>query len=66
MKEGYTRQIELGKMLLDIAKYIATIVVVSGVFTQQMKGWVIIYGAILAVSFAGVGYWVIPEEESHE
>lgn len=59
----WTRRHELGKILLDVAKYIATIVVVRGLFAPQKDMVSVVVGTMLAVSLMGVGYYVIPEEE---
>jgi hypothetical protein len=32
----YQRRSEIGKMLVDIAKYIATIVIIGGLFTEKL------------------------------
>lgn len=50
---------ELGKWLMDIAKYIATAVVISSIFTES-KGalfWIGAFLAIAATLFSGL--WLI-------
>ncbi len=62
---NWTRQHELGRILLDVAKYIATGVVICGLFAPQVNVLLIVSGAVLAASFAGVGFYIIPSEETH-
>lgn len=58
-----TRRIELGKMLLDVAKYVLTVVVISGLVSAQIDVGTVLFGMALAISLAGMGFFVIPVEE---
>lgn len=63
MMPDWTRRHELGKMWLDVAKYILTIVVVGGLFAGRMDVRAIVLGFVLGAAVAGVGFQVIPSEE---
>ena len=58
------RRIELGKMLLDVSKFISTIVVVGGIVSDRVRVELIVLGVLMAVGFAGIGFQVIPLEEN--
>ena len=59
-----TRRLELGKMLLDVSKFISTIVVVGGIVSDRVRVELIVLGVLMAVGFAGIGFQVIPLEEN--
>ena len=42
---------ELGKWLMDIAKYITTAVILTSIFGEVEQKWIIYLGGILAVAF---------------
>lgn len=42
---------ELGKWLMDIAKYITTAVILTSIFGDVEQKWIIYLGGILAVAF---------------
>ena len=58
-----TRRLELGKMVLDVAKYIFTIVVIGGLFYRQLSPLVAVVGIFLAVAASSIGFRVIPSEK---
>ena len=58
------RRLELGKMLLDVSKFISTIVVVGGIVSDRVRVELIVLGVLMAVGFAGIGFQVIPLEEN--
>ncbi len=64
MNEDRIRRLELGKMFIDIAKYVLTIVVIGGLFLDRLNVWAILMGAILATGLGTIGFLVIPLEEN--
>lgn len=55
---------ELGKWLMDIAKYITTAVVLSSIFGDVQEKWVIYIGGSLAVVVTLLaGLWLVREEK---
>jgi polyferredoxin len=58
-----TRRLELGKMLMDVAKYVLTILVIGGFFYKQVGPFVAVLGFVLAMIFLSIGFQIIPPEE---
>ena len=55
---------ELGKWLMDIAKYITTAVVLSSIFGDVQEKWVIYIGGALAIVVTLLaGLWLVREEK---
>ena len=55
---------ELGKWLMDIAKYITTSVVLSSIFGDVQEKWVIYIGGSLAIVVTLLaGLWLVREEK---
>jgi hypothetical protein len=55
---------ELGKWLMDIAKYITTAVVLSSIFGDVQEKWVIYVGGSLAIVVTLLaGLWLVREEK---
>lgn len=62
-----TRRLELGKMLLDVAKYVMTIVVIGGIVSGRVQLDMIVIGFGMAAGIMGVGFFAIPlEGKKHE
>ncbi len=59
-----TRRLELGKMIIDVAKYILTIVVVGGLVSNKVDISAMVTGIVLATGLMGLGFQVIPPEET--
>ena len=58
---------ELGKWLMDIAKYITTAVVLTSIFSELEQKWIVYAGgafAILATLFAGL--WLVRDKQKEE
>lgn len=52
-----------GKWLMDIAKYIATAVVLSSIFGGIENGWLLVSLGIVAVSLTLIlGLWLIKDD----
>ena len=61
------RRHELGKMLLDVAKYVVTIVVVGGIVAQRLNTRVLGLGIVATIFFTALGFWTLPlERKGHE
>ena len=63
MLEHRTRRLELGKTLLDIFKYVLTIVVIGGLAFGHLDDWVITLGIILSFAILFIGLFILPEDE---
>ncbi len=63
MMRDRTRRLELGKMLLDVAKYVMTIVVIGGIISGRVQLDMIVLGIGMATGIMGVGFFAIPLEE---
>jgi hypothetical protein len=58
---------ELGKWLMDIAKYITTAVVLSSIFGDVQEKWVIYVGGSFAIVVTLLaGLWLVREEKKGE
>ncbi len=58
---------ELGKWLMDIAKYITTAVILSSVFGGTADKWIIYIGGSFAVILTLlVGLWLIKDNKKGE
>lgn len=57
-----TRRIEFGKMLLDVGKYVVTMVVVGGLFAEQVHLGAVAVGIVLAAGISALGFVTIPPE----
>lgn len=54
---------ELGKWLMDIAKYITTAVLLASVFSGIDSGWVIYLCASIAIAITlGGGLWLLKDK----
>ena len=55
---------ELGKWLMDIAKYITTAVVLTSIFGDVQERWIIYVGRSLAVIVTLLaGLWLVKEKK---
>jgi len=63
MMKDRTRRLELGKMLLDVAKYVLSIVVIGGMVSDRVQPEAILIGLALGGGLIGIGFQVIPLEE---
>lgn len=53
---------ELGKWLMDIAKYITTAVILTSVFGEVEQKWIIYAGGVFSIILTlGVGLWLVRE-----
>lgn len=50
-------------MLLDVAKYVFTIVVIGGLVSERVNVGNILFGLLIAFGTAIIGFHVIPEED---
>lgn len=67
MMKDRTRRLELGKMLMDVAKYVFTLVVIGGLVSERIRVEMIIVGITLGTGLLGLGFQAIPlEEENRE
>lgn len=58
---------ELGKWLMDIAKYITTAVILTSIFGEIEQKWIIFLSGILAVSFTlGWGLYLVKDKKKGE
>jgi len=57
------RRTEIGKMLIDVAKYVFTLIVIGGLFSERLNIGAITMGVLLATGIATIGFLAIPPEE---
>ena len=58
---------ELGKWLMDIAKYITTAVVLSSIFGDVQEKWVIYVGGSLSIVVTLLaGLWLVKDNKKGE
>ena len=58
---------ELGKWLMDIAKYITTAVVLSSIFGDVQEKWIIYLGGSLAIVLTlSAGLWLVRSQKKGE
>lgn len=58
---------ELGKWLMDIAKYITTVVVLTSIFGDVQEKWVIYIGGSLAIVVTLLaGLWLVRDKKKGE
>jgi hypothetical protein len=58
---------ELGKWLMDIAKYITTAVVLTSIFRGVQEEWIIYVGGSLAVVITLLaGLWLVKDKKKGE
>ncbi len=59
-----TRRLELGKMLLDVSKYVLTIVVIGGLVFRPFDGGTLVFGFFLFCAIVFIATLMLPEEEN--
>ncbi len=65
-KDGSMKK-ELGKWLMDIAKYITTAVILTSIFGDIQEKWVIYIGGVLAIVITLLsGLWLVRDKEKGE
>ncbi len=58
---------ELGKWLMDIAKYITTAVILTSIFGEVTQKWIIYAGGVLTVILTlSIGLFLVREKKKEE
>ena len=58
---------ELGKWLMDIAKYITTAVILTSIFCEVENKWIIYIGGLLSVIITlSAGLWLVKDKKKGE
>ena len=58
---------ELGKWLMDIAKYITTAVILTPIFGEVENKWIIYIGGLLSVIITlSAGLWLVKDKKKGE
>jgi hypothetical protein len=55
---------ELGKWLMDVAKYVATVILLSSVFSDVRSIWMYIGVAIVVLTALGLGLALIQDNKN--
>jgi hypothetical protein len=55
-----------GQMLVDVVKYLFTVIVIGSIFADTVKVFPIIIGLMLAIIIASVAYKLIPHDEKED
>jgi|GEM_PF-1317294 len=59
----YTRRKEIGKMFIDVVKYIITIVIIGSLVTERLTAKMALSGIIASVGFLLIAFFVIPSNK---
>ena len=55
---------EVGKWLMDIAKYITTAVILTSIFGEIDQKWIIYVGGIISILLTlGIGLWLVRDKK---
>ncbi len=57
---------ELGKWLMDIAKYITTAILLSAVFSGLQNPWMVISALVAVLITLGWGLWLVRDSKKKE
>ncbi|MEK7813146.1 MAG: DUF6722 family protein [Candidatus Desantisbacteria bacterium] len=57
-----SRRKEIGKMFVDVAKYILTIGIIGSLFTDRLTIKMAMGGVVASVVFLVVAFFVIPQD----
>ena len=57
------RRKELGRMLMDVAKYLATIGMISGVLTKTLAFYNGIFMSVLVSLITAIAFFIIPPKK---
>lgn len=60
------RRKELGKMLMDISKYLVTVGLVGGIIADKLYSVLGVIMFVLAVVSAIIGFYIIPEAKEEK
>ncbi len=58
-----TRRLEIGRTLIDVAKYVATIVVVGGLVSNRVDLPNVLIGIVVVFGLGIIGFLAIPQDE---
>jgi len=62
----YNRRKEIGKMLVDVVKYIITIVIIGSLLTEKLTAEMALLGTMASLGFLIVAFFVIPPDKERE
>ena len=50
---------EIGKWLMDVAKYVLTAVIISTIFKEMQDKWMYVIASIIAITTFSLGLWFL-------
>jgi len=56
----YHRRIEIGKMFVDVVKYMVTIIIIGGIFTDSITSQMAFWGIFASMIFLVSSLFTIP------
>ena len=60
------RRHELGKYLLDISKYVLTVVVIGALASERVEAKLVLLGLGIGAAFCFSGFWTLPPKLATE
>ncbi|HIZ00858.1 MAG TPA: hypothetical protein H9819_01210 [Candidatus Bacteroides merdipullorum] len=57
---------EIGKWLMDVAKYVLTAVIISTAFSGMGEIWMYVIAGIIVTATVGLGLWLIRDKQKEE
>ena len=57
---------ELGKWLMDIAKYVLTAVIISAAFKGMNEIWMYVVAGLIVTTTVCLGLWLIRDKQKEE
>ncbi|MEW6102275.1 MAG: hypothetical protein AB1630_00410 [bacterium] len=57
-----TRRKEIGKMFVDVVKYIITIVIIGGLLTDRLTAKIVLFGITTSLGFLVGAWFIIPKD----
>ncbi len=60
------RRREIGKMLVDVSKYIITIVIIGSLLSERLTVNMALWGVITSLGFLILAFFTIPSDKEEE
>ena len=57
---------EIGKWLMDVAKYVLTAVIISTIFKEMQDKWMYVIASIIAITTFSLGLWFLHSKKEED
>ena len=57
---------EIGKWLMDVAKYVLTAVIISTIFKEMQDKWMYVIASIIAITTFSFGLWFLHSKKEED